>query len=70
MAGSGGVLPQTDEVWGSRANGIHFGLGMHHIVERLVVRWTEKREEIRRIDSNRFYRIVQGSSVAKDWVPF
>ena len=49
---------------------LHFGLGDHKEIDRIVVRWPDgKSESFSDIEANRHYQIEQGSGTAKEWTP-
>ncbi len=49
---------------------LHFGLGEHQRVEKVVVRWPHGQAETFAIEQvDRFYRLVQGSGQARQWSP-
>ena len=49
---------------------LHFGLGLESLVDRLIVHWPSGLvEEIRALDADHFYRIVEGTGVAEPVFP-
>ena len=49
---------------------LHFGLGKHSQVEKVVVRWPHGKAETFSIaEVDRYYKLVQGSGQAQQWAP-
>ncbi len=62
------TLRAGDGFLGQSSKSVHFGLGPHAQIDRLVVRWPGgQAEEFRELAVDRHYLVVQGSGQAKVW---